>query len=83
VTIVGADESIVLEQGEIVERAPIPMLAGKGLREHVDRQRRPRRPARSSPAGEEDIAPNRNPRGGRRHYSRGSLADRSTADAAE
>jgi ATP-binding cassette subfamily B protein len=63
-TIVGADEIIVLEQGEIVERGThSQLLARKGLYESMWNRQREAEEAREklARAGEEDMAPNRNP----------------------
>ena len=63
-TIVGANEIIVLEQGEIVERGThSQLLAGKGLYESMWNRQREAEEAREklARAGEEDMAPNRNP----------------------
>jgi ATP-binding cassette subfamily B protein len=64
-TIVGADEIIVLEQGNIVERGThSQLLAGKGLYESMWNRQREAEEAREklARAGEDDdIAPNRNP----------------------
>jgi ATP-binding cassette subfamily B protein len=63
-TIVGANEIIVLEQGEIVERGThSQLLARKGLYESMWNRQREAEEAREklARAGEEDMAPNRNP----------------------
>jgi ATP-binding cassette subfamily B protein len=63
-TIVGADEIIVLEQGEIVERGThSQLLVSKGLYESMWNRQREAEEAREklARAGEEDMAPNRNP----------------------
>jgi ABC-type transport system involved in Fe-S cluster assembly fused permease/ATPase subunit len=63
-TIVGADEIIVLEAGAIVERGTHgALLAQKGLYESMWNRQREAEEAREklARAGEEDIAPNRNP----------------------
>jgi ATP-binding cassette subfamily B protein len=63
-TIVGADEIIVLDQGEIVERGThYALLAKNGLYESMWNRQREAEEAREklARAGEEPIAPNRNP----------------------
>jgi ABC-type transport system involved in Fe-S cluster assembly fused permease/ATPase subunit len=63
-TIVGADEIIVLDQGEIVERGTHhALLAQMGLYEGMWNRQREAEEAREklALAGEEDGAPNRNP----------------------
>jgi len=63
-TIVGADEIIVLEQGEIVERGThSQLLARKGLYESMWNRQREAEEAREKLArtGEDAVAPNRNP----------------------
>jgi ABC-type transport system involved in Fe-S cluster assembly fused permease/ATPase subunit len=63
-TIVGADEIIVLEQGEIVERGSHQVLLGKdGLYASMWNRQREAEEAREklALAGEEQVAPNRNP----------------------
>ena len=63
-TIVGADEIIVLEQGEIVERGThSALLAKKGLYESMWNRQREAEEAREklARASEDDVAPNRNP----------------------
>ena len=63
-TIVGADEIIVLDQGEIVERGTHhALLAKNGLYEGMWNRQREAEEAREklALAGEEDTAPNRNP----------------------
>ncbi len=63
-TIVGADEIIVLDQGEIVERGTHhALLAKNGLYESMWNRQREAEEAREklARAGEEDLAPNRNP----------------------
>ncbi len=63
-TIVGADEIIVLEQGEIVERGThSQLLARKGLYESMWNRQREAEEAREklARAGEAEAAPNRNP----------------------
>jgi ATP-binding cassette subfamily B protein len=63
-TIVGADEIIVLDQGEIVERgAHSVLLAKSGLYASMWNRQREAEEAREklALAGEADIAPNRNP----------------------
>jgi ABC-type transport system involved in Fe-S cluster assembly fused permease/ATPase subunit len=63
-TIIGADEIIVLETGEIVERGThYALLARKGLYESMWNRQREAEEARETlaRAGEDDAAPNRNP----------------------
>jgi ATP-binding cassette subfamily B protein len=63
-TIVGADEIIVLDQGEIVERGThFALLAQKGLYESMWNRQREAEEARErlARAGEDEAAPNRNP----------------------
>jgi ATP-binding cassette subfamily B protein len=63
-TIVGADEIIVLDQGEIVERGShFALLAQKGLYESMWNRQREAEEARErlARAGEDEGAPNRNP----------------------
>jgi ABC-type transport system involved in Fe-S cluster assembly fused permease/ATPase subunit len=63
-TIVGADEIIVLDQGEIVERgAHYALLAKNGLYASMWNRQREAEEAREklALAGEEPVAPNRNP----------------------
>jgi ATP-binding cassette subfamily B protein len=63
-TIVGADEIIVLESGEIVERGThSALLAKKGLYESMWNRQREAEEAREKLArtGEDEAAPNRNP----------------------
>ena len=63
-TIVGADEIIVLEAGEIVERGTHSvLLAKKGLYESMWNRQREAEEAREklARAGEDEAAPNRNP----------------------
>ena len=63
-TIVGADEIIVLEQGNIVERGThSQLLASKGLYESMWNRQREAEEAREklARAGEDEAAPNRNP----------------------
>ena len=63
-TIVGADEIIVLDQGEIVERGThYALLAQNGLYASMWNRQREAEEAREklARAGEEQIAPNRNP----------------------
>ena len=63
-TIVGADEIIVLEAGEIVERGThSALLAKKGLYESMWNRQREAEEAREklARAGEDEAAPNRNP----------------------
>jgi ATP-binding cassette subfamily B protein len=63
-TIVGADEIIVLDQGEIVERGThFALLAQKGLYESMWNRQREAEEAREKLArvGEDEAAPNRNP----------------------
>ena len=63
-TIVGADEIIVLDQGEIVERGThYALLAKNGLYASMWNRQREAEEAREklARAGEEDDAPNRNP----------------------
>src|SRR4029077_20050782 len=63
-TIVGADEIIVLDQGEIVERGThYALLAKNGLYASIGNRQREGEEAREKlpRAGEEDAAPNRNP----------------------
>ena len=63
-TIVGADEIIVLDQGEIVERGThYALLAKNGLYASMWNRQREAEEAREklARAGEQDIAPNRNP----------------------
>ncbi len=63
-TIVGADEIIVLDQGEIVERGThFQLLARKGLYESMWNRQREAEEAREklARAGEDEVAPNRNP----------------------
>ena len=63
-TIVGADEIIVLDQGEIVERGSHSALLGKdGLYASMWNRQREAEEAREklALAGEEPVAPNRNP----------------------
>jgi ATP-binding cassette subfamily B protein len=63
-TIVGADEIIVLDQGEIVERGThFALLAQNGLYASMWNRQREAEEAREKLAlvGEDDIAPNRNP----------------------
>jgi ATP-binding cassette subfamily B protein len=63
-TIVGADEIIVLDQGEIVERGThYALLANNGLYASMWNRQREAEEAREklARAGEEDAAPNRNP----------------------
>jgi ATP-binding cassette subfamily B protein len=63
-TIVGADEIIVLDQGEIVERGThYALLAKSGLYASMWNRQREAEEAREllARAGEEEIAPNRNP----------------------
>jgi ATP-binding cassette subfamily B protein len=63
-TIVGADEIIVLEAGEIVERGThSALLAKKGLYESMWNRQREAEEAREklARAGEDEVAPNRNP----------------------
>jgi ATP-binding cassette subfamily B protein len=63
-TIVGADEIIVLDQGEIVERGThYALLAKDGLYASMWNRQREAEEAREklARAGEEQIAPNRNP----------------------
>ncbi len=63
-TIVGADEIIVLDQGEIVERGThSALLAKDGLYASMWNRQREAEEAREklARAGEEEIAPNRNP----------------------
>jgi ATP-binding cassette subfamily B protein len=63
-TIVGADEIIVLDQGEIVERGThYVLLAKNGLYASMWNRQREAEEAREklARAGEEDAAPNRNP----------------------
>ena len=63
-TIVGADEIIVLDQGEIVERGTHSMLlAANGLYASMWNRQREAEEAREklALAGEEPVAPNRNP----------------------
>jgi ATP-binding cassette subfamily B protein len=63
-TIVGADEIIVLDQGEIVERGThFALLAANGLYASMWNRQREAEEAREKLArvAEEDVAPNRNP----------------------
>jgi ATP-binding cassette subfamily B protein len=63
-TIVGADEIVVLDQGEIVERGThYELLAKKGLYESMWNRQREAEEAREklARAAEDDTAPNRNP----------------------
>jgi ATP-binding cassette subfamily B protein len=63
-TIVGADEIIVLDQGEIVERGThYALLAKSGLYASMWNRQREAEEAREklARAGEEEVAPNRNP----------------------
>jgi ATP-binding cassette subfamily B protein len=63
-TIVGADEIIVLDQGEIVERGThVALLAKDGLYASMWNRQREAEEAREklALAGEEPVAPNRNP----------------------
>jgi ABC-type transport system involved in Fe-S cluster assembly fused permease/ATPase subunit len=63
-TIVGADEIIVLDQGEIVERGThVALLAKNGLYASMWNRQREAEEAREklALAGEEPVAPNRNP----------------------
>ncbi len=63
-TIVGADEIIVLDQGEIVERGThFALLAQNGLYESMWNRQREAEEAREklARAAEDDVAPNRNP----------------------
>jgi ATP-binding cassette subfamily B protein len=63
-TIVGADEIIVLDQGEIVERGThFALLAQNGLYESMWNRQREAEEAREklARAGEGEVAPNRNP----------------------
>ena len=63
-TIVGADEIIVLDQGEIVERgAHYALLAANGLYASMWNRQREAEEAREKLAqvGDNDVAPNRNP----------------------
>ncbi len=63
-TIVGADEIIVLDKGEIVERGThYGLLAAKGLYASMWNRQREAEEAREklARAGEDDAAPNRNP----------------------
>ena len=79
-TIVGADEIIVLDQGEIVERGThYALLAKDGLYASMWNRQREAEEARERLArtGEEPVAPNRNPpRGAGRACGRGARAGR-------
>jgi ATP-binding cassette subfamily B protein len=86
-TIVGADEIIVLDQGEIVERGThYALLAKNGLYESMWNRQREAEEAREklARAGEEPIAPNRNPPPVEDVISAAaSTPDEAPADAAE
>ena len=86
-TIVGADEIIVLDQGEIVERGThYALLAKDGLYASMWNRQREAEEARErlARAGEEPVAPNRNPpRGAGRAHGAAVRADDIPADAAE
>jgi ATP-binding cassette subfamily B protein len=63
-TIVGADEIIVLQQGEIAERGThYALLAANGLYASMWNRQREAEEAREklARAGENEVAPNRNP----------------------
>ena len=84
-TIVGADDIVVLDQGEIVERGThVELLAARGLYASMWNRQREAEEAREklARAAEEEAAPNRNPPPVTEEVARPEPAD-VPADAAE
>ena len=85
-TIVGADEIIVLDQGEIVERGShFALLAQNGLYESMWNRQREAEEAREklARAAEDEGAPNRNPPPVEDAIAAAGLLREAPADAAE